>query len=132
MSNPIVTHCGFIYIKDCLDAKKPYKALSFYRYHSERYDKDVLLCIGDRSDGATYAIDIPSLGWWVHDNLCENGCWEDGTLLSNWQCSTVMYDILKSEGRWARARRWRYWTFIGGGGKARENGLFKVKTKVKK
>jgi hypothetical protein len=123
----IIAPCGLEYVKDYGNLKKPYKALTFYKYHSDRYGKDALISIGDRSDGATGAFDIPSLGWWIHDNLCEKGCWEDGTKLTNWQCSTVLYDILKSEGRFVRARRWRYATFAFGGDKCRDNGMFTLK-----
>ena len=123
----IVAPCGLKYIKNDIDEKKPYEALSFWRYHNKRYGKDVLIRIGDRSDGATWAKDIISCAWWAHDNLCENGCWEDGSLLSNWQCSMVLFDILKNEGRMIRAIRWLVWTFLFGGGKCRGNGMFIVK-----
>lgn len=127
MNKVIVTPCGLKYIKDRPGKKKPYKLLTSYLYKSKRYGKSIFLPASYRSDGATGAIDIPSSGWWVHDALCDGGCWDDGTKLNNWQCSTVLYDILKSEGRWVRARRWRYATFALGGGECRKNGMFKVK-----
>lgn len=94
-------------------------------YTSPRYGKTVTVQPGIY-DGATGAMDINSAGWWVHDQLCKSGKWDDGTPLSNWQCSQVLQDILKAEGRWARARYWFWFTLIGGGGKARDNGMFKV------
>ena len=105
---------------------KPYLLLTDSIYISPRYGKSVSLAAGMRSDGATYAIDIPSSAWWIHDALCNRGRWDDGTKISNWQCSQVLSDILKAEGRWVRSRRWKYMTFLFGGGKARENGMFLV------
>lgn len=90
-------------------------------YRSERYQKNVFVPKGYKSDGATGAMDIWSEGWWVHDRLCDTGKWEDGTPCTNWQASTVLSDILKSEGRWVRARYWFLATLLFGGGKCREN-----------
>ena len=96
-------------------------------YHSKRYEKYVSADKGYASDGATGALDIRSLGWWVHDVLCDRGAWDDGEPVSNWQASTVLSDILREEGRHFRAAYWWPMTFLFGGGKARENGLFKVR-----
>jgi hypothetical protein len=93
-------------------------------YHSIRYNKTVTVPAGFISDGATGANDISSRAWWVHDVLCADGAWDDGTKVSNWQCSTVLHDVLKEEGRWARALYWWPCTWLLGGGKARENGMF--------
>ncbi len=90
-------------------------------YYSERYDKHVIVPTGYPSDGATGAIDIDSDGWWVHDKLCDTGTWEDGTPCTNFQASTVLSDILRSEGRWARAIYWWPFTYLFGGGKCRDN-----------
>lgn len=95
-------------------------------YTSPRYGKTVTVPAGYVSDGATGAMDIASRGWWVHDALCDRGVWDDGARLSNWQCSTVLADILAEEGRKWQAWRWRIATFLFGGGKARENGMVKV------
>ena len=83
-----------------------------FEYYSFRYDKDVLLLKGMISDGATCAIDIKSAGWWVHDRLCEDMTWRDGTPCSRWQSSRVLSDILKAEGRWARQWYWRFATYL--------------------
>lgn len=125
--NLFVSPCGFEYIKDYLDIEKPYKALGSIAYYSRRYKKTVIVNIGDRSDGATGAIDIPSLGWWIHDELCKTGKFADGTKCTNWQASMVLSDILWSEGRYIRSQRWKYATFLFGGDQARRNGLFKLK-----
>ena len=92
-------------------------------YHSPRYGKTSTAEVGEY-DGATGADDILTLGWVIHDQLCREGCWDDGTLIYNWQCSQVLQDILKSEGRWFRARTWFAATFLFGGGQARKNGMW--------
>ncbi|MEJ1409387.1 MAG: hypothetical protein RPU60_04100 [Candidatus Sedimenticola sp. (ex Thyasira tokunagai)] len=79
---------------------------------------------GYRSDGASGAMDIRSLGWWVHDMLCDRGTWDDGTPCTNWEASTVLADILRDEGRWARSLYWWGATWLLGGGKARDNGMW--------
>lgn len=92
-----------------------------------RYDgKTVTVDIWTRSDGATGAMDIISESWWVHDKVCETGLFDDGTKCTNVQASTILSDILKAEGRWFRARYWFAFTLAFGGGKARDNGMFKV------
>ena len=83
-----------------------------------------------RSDGATGAIDIASCAWFVHNKLCETGKLDDGTLITNWQCSQVLSGILFSEGRYYRASYWRTITFLLGGGEARENGMFSIRREL--
>jgi len=95
-----------------------------FTYYSARYRKYVTVPTGFLSDGATGAFDIDSRSWWVHDVLCDIGMWDDGTECNNWQASTVLSDILASEGRWFRARSWWIATWLLGGGKARENGMY--------
>ena len=112
------------YIKEDLGDGMKYTLLENVLYYSKRYNNLVALNIGYRSDGATGALDIESLAWWIHDKLCVDGCWLDGTKITNWQCSTVLSDILKEEGRWARSRYWFLLTFALGGGECRKNGLF--------
>lgn len=96
-------------------------------YYSRRYHHWVRVPIGYLSDGATGAFDIFSDGWWVHDKLCDTGSWHDGSLLTNWQASMVLSDILWREGRYFRAFGWLFATFLFGGGKARKNGMFSIK-----
>ena len=102
---------------------KPYILLEPITQMS-RYSKEVVVTAGSRSDGATGAWDITSRSWWVHDQLCNTGKFEDGTPCTNLQASTILSDILKSEGRWFRARTWFSMTLLFGGGKARDNGVF--------
>jgi len=95
-------------------------------YYSPRYMKTITVSKGRDSDGATGAFDVVSCGWWVHDELCKKGCWDDGTKLSNWQCSQVLQDILESEGRRLQGLYWFWFTLALGGGEARKNGMFRV------
>lgn len=95
-------------------------------YLSPRYNKVITVPAGRVSDGATRAIDIVSIGWWVHDELCLKGKWDDGTPLSNWQCSQVLQDILNEEGRSWRGHYWFWFTWMFGGDKARKNGMISI------
>ena len=97
------------------------------RYYSKRYKKWVTVAENYPSDGATFACDVYSDGWWVHDKLCDFGLFDDGTRCTNWQASMILSDILRSEGRWCRAIYWTPLTFLFGGGSARKNGMFKLK-----
>jgi hypothetical protein len=93
-------------------------------YTSPRYKQTCTVPEGYVSDGATGAMDISSQAWWVHDVLCDRGCWDDGTKLTNWQCSQVLQDILAFEGRYWQSKRWFWATWLMGGGKARKNGMW--------
>lgn len=93
-------------------------------YTSTRYGKTVTIPKGYISDGATGAMDITSRGWWIHDMLCDRGTWDDGTPINNWQCSQVLQDVLQEEGRYWQSKRWFWATWLFGGGKARENGMW--------
>lgn len=95
-------------------------------YYSERYKKRISVPKGRISDGATGAMDITSRGWWIHDELCLLGHWDDKTPLTNWQCSQVLQDILTEEGRVWQGRRWFWATLLAGGGKCRKNGIFNL------
>ncbi len=96
-------------------------------YHCGRYDKQVVVELGRPSDGATRTSDLDRRAWLLHDKVCYTGKWEDGTRLTNWKASMLIYDVLMDEGYWFFARRWFLATLIGGGGEARKNGIFKVK-----
>ena len=93
-------------------------------YYSARYDNGVLARSGDIFDGATGAMDIDSRGWIFHDVLCRDGVFEDGKTCTNWQASMVLKDILAEDGKWFRQYSWFAATWLFGGGKARDNGLF--------
>lgn len=95
------------------------------KYTSTRYGKTTVVPKGYKSDGATGAFDIWSEAWWVHDKLCDQGTWDDKTPITNWEASTVLSDILATEGRWFRARYWWLATWLFGCTKAKRNGMFK-------
>lgn len=113
---------------------KPYKNLKRLVYYSDRYNKVAVCPYGYWSDGATFAVDVKgpwpvqvgpdtyykSRAWLVHDVLCEFGCWEDGTEVTNFQASMVLHDILADEGRWWRSKGWFVATFLFGGNNLRK------------
>ena len=83
-------------------------------YYSKRYNKWKTVPEDYPSDGATFAVDIYSDAWWVHDILKDHGTWNHDVPCSNIEASYVLYDILISEGRWYRARRWFVATLVFG------------------
>lgn len=117
----------FNYVHILYDQKKKtvyYRVHTEYRYYSLRYSKWIICPVGMRSDGATGALDIDSFAWLVHDMLCDTGEFADGSKCNNWQASSVCSDVLKRDGFWFRARTWKCATWVGGGGKARKNGMW--------
>ena len=108
--------------------KKKYICPYTIYYTSPRFNKTVTVLKGYKSDGATGAMDIWSESWWVHDVLCARGTWDDGTPVTNWQASQVLQDILKQEGRWFRSKYWFWATWLFGGGKARDNGMIRLRS----
>ena len=127
------------------DPRFKYQSLGEYWYYSKRYKKWLHIKDGYKTDGATGpgVVDIHSNCHWWHDVCCDDGCWEDGTKMSNWQASTVLGDILWAEAAYYRRKGqnglylkrklesvfWWVATFCGGGGEARKNGMFKVREK---
>ena len=95
-------------------------------YYSKRYEKFVIAPLGFRWDGATGAVDLEgSMSHLIHEVLCNNATWDDGTRISNWQASQVLKDILRQEGYRFRQYTWRWATFLMGGWKIKEkNGWF--------
>jgi len=108
-------------IKDFLTRYK-YTAEREIVYTSPRYGKTITVPKGRRSDGATFVTDIDSESWWVHDELCLQGKWDDGTPVTALQAAMVISDILRSEKRWYRAVYWAVGTFFLGCAKAKANG----------
>ena len=133
--------------------KDGYELLEQHTYFSPRYNRSITCPKGMLSDGATGFIDLGTdnimarvWNWFrkhihhlsntacpewffVHDQICVTGKFDDGTLIDNWTASTVAGDILWADG-------WRLWsvpiwfaTFLFGGGEARKNGMFHVKEK---
>jgi len=85
-----------------------------YKYYSKRYNKWIVAHVGMPTDGATGALDINSFSWLIHDKLKVRKTFEDGTKCSNWKASCVIYDILKRDGFWFRARSWYLSTLMWG------------------
>lgn len=106
-----------------------YEAQEMWRYKSPRYGKWVKIKRGQVRDGASGAWDITSLSWWVHDQLCADGKWEDLSPVTAWQCANVLRDILRSEGRLLRGYYWHWATFLFGCKRPRKNGWFTAKGK---
>jgi hypothetical protein len=77
-------------------------------YRSKRYGgRTITVPIGYKSDGASGpAEDLYSEAFWVHDVICGRWTFDDGTPITTTMASTILSDILKSEGRWFRARSW--------------------------
>ena len=69
-------------------------------------------------------MDIDCFGWIVHDVLCRDGHFNDKSKCNNWQASKIISDILKQQKFTVRARTWLIATWLGGGGKARDNGMY--------
>ena len=94
---------------------KKYMLLDDYDYYSITYGRWVRLKTGFLSDGATGARDLPdSWSWLVHDKLCDDAAWDDGSPCSAWQASQVLSDILDSEGYGMRRWTWKWATFLFG------------------
>lgn len=85
-----------------------------YTYWSPRYQRAVHIPRGTVRDGASGAIDVKSSAWWVHDQLCADGTWYDGSDVTPWQAATVLKDILKEEGFWFRQYTWWVFTYMFG------------------
>lgn len=120
MKDSVFHHVRIIYTGE---GKLSYVVKDEQRYFSKRYGKSIVCPEGMQSDGATGALDIDSYSWLFHDRLCDTGTFEDGSPCTNWQASQIISDILKSEGYWFRSKTWLWATWIGGGGKARDNGM---------
>jgi len=92
-----------------------YRVIKNKTYFSNRYLKSIEIKTTDKPyDGATGAMDINSFGWLFHDVLKRDKCFSGGSTCTNWQASQVLSDILKSEGRWFRARTWFFSTLLWG------------------
>ena len=116
----------YIRIDPLLNDGMKFMLLTPQSYWSPRYKKIVAADAGFKWDGATGAVDLEgSKSHLMHDVLCNNAVWNDGTRVSNWQASQVLKDILKQEGYKIRQYTWRWATFLAGGWKIkRKNGWF--------
>lgn len=135
-----------------------YECLTKYEAHIDLFNRYVIIEKGDLSDGATGARDLgaPDVsrfkrlwydivdyfleedskrctdGWWIHDNLCENGCFADGYRVSNLMASLVLAHRLWTQGYPRSSIYWFWATFLYGfmpgcKHKAKKNGLIIVR-----
>lgn len=104
-----------------------YEVIKAYRYYSLRYNRYLSIPLGFYSDGATGAKDVDSDGWIVHDYICRYAKWDDSTPIDNWTASTVLADILWTDGHHFRSVSWWIATYLFGGGAARDNGMRRVR-----
>lgn len=99
-----------------------------YTYYSPRYKKSITIPAGYPSNGANLVKDRVPTAFFVHDRGCEWGLWSDGTKMCNRELSFVYYDILRVfDVAWFYSFCRLVGTFIGGGGAARKNGLWRVR-----
>lgn len=84
-----------------------YSLLRDISYYSPRFKKYKTVKTSFDSDGASGpAPDLSGWSWWVHDSLCLDEKWDDGSPCSVMDASLVLHDILKSECRPVRACTW--------------------------
>ena len=101
-----------------------YESLRPFTYYSPRYLKTITVPSRFYSDGATYAPDLNTDAWWIHDVVCRYGKFDDGTLCTNRQASAILYDILIEDGFRVWPTLWRVATYLLGGGAAREGKVY--------
>ena len=109
---------------DLVTRKVTYTLRESFTYTSPRYGKDIQCDYGDESDGATMALDIRSKSWWVHDKICKEPFFTDGSPITVLMASRILSDILWDEGRWFRAGTWRVATLLGCEKARKTNGMW--------
>lgn len=123
-------------VRGTADGNVTYTLKTGIHYQSKRYGKSITVPSGYESDGATGAVDVPGTrAWWVHDKVCDDPQWNDGSAISAWTAARIISDILREEGKevekWttkcSRTARGYYWfwaTYLFGCKNARKNGWF--------
>jgi len=96
------THKGYVVFREPED------------YFSMRYKKKISIKLDDTFNGADFYFDLDSWFWPLHDIIKRDGKWSDGSHCSNWQASTVAFDILWSEKRYIHAPIVFIGTLVGG------------------
>lgn len=66
-------------------------------HYSHTYHKRKTIKFGYESDGSSGGVDKPSKYWWIHDAICDNPKWDDGTPINAKQAATVIKEILREE-----------------------------------
>jgi len=91
---------------------RSYRVYENMPYYSPRFRKTTTIIAPYQTDGATGAVDIVSRSWPHHDWFCDGHPWDDGTFPTRWDMSLVLFDQLREEGRWVRARTWCLATWL--------------------
>lgn len=73
-----------------------------------------------RSDGATSAVDLAALAWFLHDWICEHPYFDDGSPISNLLASWMYRSILIWHGITVRSRIRFVFTYLFGGKKIKQ------------
>ena len=89
-----------------------YEAQGDYWKYFPKYKKWLHLPDKFVSDGATWAPDIDSDGWWWHDLVCRKPVWADGSPVSDKQASYVLSYTMEQEGYTIRSSVWGLFTRI--------------------
>jgi len=142
------------HIKKDIHGKK-YKLLFVHLFTFCWFGKIYTLTLPDAmlSDGATGVRDLGAIepgwrGWWaklmrkifrttstfrtwawyVHDRLCETGCWDCGTKIPNIVASGILSILLWKDGYYKEAFTWFFGTLFGArDSECYANGIFRVK-----
>ena len=100
-----------------------YVVVKEIKWRSKIFKKTVICGAGFESDGATYAPDIDSFSWVIHDKLKVTRKWYDGSHCANWKASVVIAEILIEEKRYFTAPLWFFGTLVYGYAKQMIKGL---------
>lgn len=106
--------------------KEGYKYEVTKRYVFKFMGYEKAIHAGFPSDGATYARDLNTDAWLIHDSMCALPYWDCGTPIPNIVGSAVLACVLYRDGYWIEAIPWFIATFLFGGGEMRKIGMFKV------
>lgn len=71
--------------------------------------------------------EVVTCAWFIHDEVCLTGKLADGRKISNLVASSIIAVQLLIDGYKIEPFTWGVFTFLGGGGEARENGMLWLK-----
>lgn len=109
MSEPILQYLVVVYPDHKVEYILKSEQLSHY---SHKYKKRKTIKYGYRSDGSSGGVDKPSKYWWIHDAICENPKWDDGSLITAIQAATVIKEILTWEAKHYPRKRDSIFTYL--------------------
>ena len=105
--------------------KQQYRSLEDYVWKDPKNGKLIVIPKGTVSDGASGAYDVFGASWWVHDAICVDPHYEDGTPIGAHNAARILSHILRANGRLFRSVSWYVATYFFGCKNARKNGWFK-------